>query len=348
MSAQAKKAKKAHQLLDQFIVRAKKIAPRHPSLVVMLLHEYFRNIWANDPFIAKRYAANRLDNITRCLTHCIAALDALAPLGSYYPQAASLPQGTKKDAPGVYGPLWEKLNTDYVKQESAMVLKNLFKENGQDAKKMIRGKRVLDMGCGSGRFTLGFVPLGASEIIGIDLGEQGIAVGKKITALHKLTNVTFTRGDVLNLPFSDESFDFVFCKGVIHHTGNREKGLHELARVLKKGGSAFLYMYGSGGIFWTSREKMREVTKHIPMEYAVAVLDMLGMPPKRYIFADSWYVPVEDHTNRAWLEKHLAALGFSKIMPAPSNGDRTITTFPDTPEGRLIWGDGELRYFLTK
>ena len=66
------------------------------------------------------------------------------------------------------------------------------------------------------------------------------------------------------LKYPDNSFDFVFCKGVLHHTGNTYKGLSELKRVLKKDSNAFIYLYGSDGVFWRTRKLMRKVMKKIP------------------------------------------------------------------------------------
>ena len=75
---------------------------------------------------------------------------------------------------------------------------------------------------------------------------------KKINS-HNLNNIEFIEGSVLDLPFEKQTFDFVYCKGVLHHTGDLNKGVEELYRVLKNNGMAFLYLYGSGGLFWYSR-----------------------------------------------------------------------------------------------
>ena len=79
---------------------------------------------------------------------------------------------------------------------------------------------------------------------------------------------------------------------------------------MKKGGIGYLYLYGSGGIFWNSRKKMREVMKDIPMQYTQKVLEIIGMPNKRYVFVDSWYVPIEEYVDRKWLENYLSKKTF--------------------------------------
>ena len=227
-----------------------------------------------------------------------------------------------------------------------LLLVNLFEKNGMDIS-TLKDKTVLDMGCGSGRFTIAFAQLGVKNVIGIDLGEIGIEIGEKRSKDLNLKNIQFIKKNILELPFEDQTFDFVFSKGVLHHTGQLVKGLNEFQRVLKLGGNGFLYLYGSGGLFWNSRKKMREVMKNIPMNYTLRVLDVIGIPSQRYIFADSWYVPIEEHVERKWLEEFLLKK-FSKIIKVEHSGESSVQPMSDLPNSSELWGDGELRYFLVK
>lgn len=345
----------ARKNLETFIKLAKCRARKNPLIVVMLMHEYFRNLYPVDTFIPKRFSGDYLKNVILCLDKCIETLKQTEYIGTYFKQGARRNASFCKnvfdlaDTHKVYGKLWEKLSPEYICSESANVLKTMFRRNGFDPE-FIRGKKVIDVGCGSGRFSLALAKLGASRVIGVDLGDEGIKIGRNLARSLKLKNVKFMKHTVLNLPFSEGTFDFVFCKGVLHHTGNLKRGLDELYRVLKPEGRAFLYLYADGGIFWYSRKKMREVMKLIPIDYAVKVLDMLGMPSKRYIFIDSWYVPIEEHASAAKLERYLKRQGYDKIERIKKGGTYELESvvFGDYPYARQMWGDGELRYFLYK
>ena len=348
------KIKEAYNLLDKLIDLAKNAAIHRPYIVVIVLHEYFRNIWPNDPFIQVTLSEDRLENIILCLKKSIIILEDTEFLGSYFSSEEDLMKIFKNDdnnenalTQTVYSNLWKMFNDDYVKNESKNVLVNLFEKNGQNVT-ILKDKHILDMGCGSGRFTIALAQLGAKMVTGIDLGKTGILVGRKVSEKLNLQNIKFLEGNVTSLPFENDSFDFVFSKGVLHHTGNLEKGLDEYYRVLKKGGKGFLYLYGSGGLFWTSRIKMREVMKLIPMNYAINVLNILGMPSKRYVFADSWYVPIEEHVERQWLENYLKSQNYSHIQRVEHTGTIDINSMSNQPYSKELWGDGELRYFLTK
>ena len=153
----------------------------------------------------------------------------------------------------------------------------------------------------------------------------------------------------MNLPFEAESFDFVFCNGVIHHTQSIEKGLQEIWRVLRPGKRAFLYIYAAGGIFWNTRDVLRKVFKRIPLSYTQSVLNVMGMPANRFIFCDTWYVPVETHTTKAKLHRMLEKIGFTYEKILGNNAfDLDGAIAKGIPGAEVMWGDGEHRYILKK
>ena len=296
-------------LLDKFIEDCKIVSKKHPYIVVILMHEYFRNIWPNDPFIEQKFSNDKLDSIILCLKNCIQLLSLSKDLGSYI-ESSEIENSLKNfkintdegDTQIVYGELWKSLDEPYITNETQNILKNIL-EKGGISSEYLKNKNILDMGCGSGRFTIALANMCAKKVTGIDLGSSGIKIGQETAKKSKLDNIEFIKNNVLSLPFDDESFDFVFSKGVLHHTGNLKQALNEYHRVMKKNGKGYLYLYGSGGIFWNSRKKMREVMKNIPMDYTLSILKIIGMPNKRYIFVDSWYVPIEEHVKREWFRK---------------------------------------------
>src|SRR5215210_3597410 len=84
-----------------------------------------------------------------------------------------------------------------------------------------KGKRVLDAGCGNGRFTYAFVQLGA-EVTSIDQSDTALA---HVRSLLPPPNPVLRQHDLLQpLPFAGE-FDLVWCYGVAHHTGNTRRAV---------------------------------------------------------------------------------------------------------------------------
>ena len=74
-------------------------------------------------------------------------------------------------------------------------------------------KRIGDLGCGIGRWSY-FLKDIAKEIVLIDFSESIFEARKN---LSESDNMIFIMADVLNLPFQDDTFDFMFCLGVLHH-----------------------------------------------------------------------------------------------------------------------------------
>ena len=93
-------------------------------------------------------------------------------------------------------------------------------------------KTLLDLGCGTGEvgaLLLGKVPL----LVGLDYSMPMLMVAKK-----KYPSLLLVRGDALRTPFPDESFDVVLVSLSLRHFENPKRGLEEIRRILKKGGTA--------------------------------------------------------------------------------------------------------------
>ena len=98
---------------------------------------------------------------------------------------------------------------------------------------------VLDAGCGTGRCSFPIASLGF-KVIGIDISEKAIEVARQEAEKAKLS-ITFQEGDIEALPFEDNTFDIVFCGGVLHHFPDSTKAEKEIYRVLKEKGKFFAY-----------------------------------------------------------------------------------------------------------
>lgn len=103
---------------------------------------------------------------------------------------------------------------------------------------------VLDAGSGTGIVTKGFYKAGfhPKKTIAIDLSLNSLKVSRDQFKKDKTTkedNISAIQGNVLNLPFSDETFDLVLTCGVLEYVPI-EDGLKEFARVMKKGAKLVL------------------------------------------------------------------------------------------------------------
>lgn len=347
---------------DRFFALAADQVETRPWLVVILMHEYYRNLYPTDPYLPFPPGSSHLARIDGVLDQAIRCLEAMRSVGSYFeghsdwrtsalaqlrPRSAA--RENEAETQQVYGQLWDRFDEKEYVEKAYQILVERLAASEFDLASII-GRTVLDMGCGSGRYSLALARAGAARVVGVDLGKRSIESARAIASRAGLANVEFRTGDVLDLPFEDGAFDFVFCNGVLHHTADMERGIREMYRVLRPGGRAFLYLYADGGLFWYSRKRMPEIMKRIPQEYTMAVLDLIGMPASRFLFVDNWYVPIERHTSRAWLERYLAEVGFDPIVKIHSGRptDLDSRACMAHPEAQALWGDGEHRYLLGK
>lgn len=98
--------------------------------------------------------------------------------------------------------------------------------------------RVLDVGCGTGDFSERLQRELAVDLVALDPSPRMV----ELTRARGLSAIT---GNVETLSFDDEAFDCVLANRVLYHLPNLDKGLAEIARVLRPGGRLVAVTYGA-------------------------------------------------------------------------------------------------------
>lgn len=157
----------------------------------------------------------------------------------------------------------------------------------------LRGKALLDYGCGMGEESVYFAKLGA-HVTGIDISEVGITLLRRRAAHHGLDIRAFEmQCDPTSFPAS--SFDLVHGMGILHHVGI-DIGLAEVWRLLRPGGA---------GVF------LEPLGDHPAIEAAKRFL----MTRARFL---ARFDPVTEHeSNLTWPEIASATRRFSRAAAYP-------------------------------
>jgi len=124
---------------------------------------------------------------------------------------------------------------------------SLTKKSLEDFKALARriaaqtpGKsNVLEVAPGPGYCAIDLAKLGNYEIVGLDISKTFVEIARE-NAARAGVRVDFRRGNVSEMPFADETFDFVLCRAAFKNFTEPKRALQEMYRVLKPGGQALI------------------------------------------------------------------------------------------------------------
>ena len=129
--------------IDNFFLKLKKISRSHPLITVLILHEYFRNIYPSDLFIKKRYKEDQPKNFDFLISELELLIKIFAKIGGYNSKFKT----EKVLIQNLFGSLWEERMNEFSLDQKKF-LKNLFSKLNFNIS-YLKQKKVLDMGCGS-------------------------------------------------------------------------------------------------------------------------------------------------------------------------------------------------------
>lgn len=121
--------------------------------------------------------------------------------------------------------------------------------------KEIENKNIVDIGCGSGIFSIAFALLGTKRILGIDINKKSIEVSLKnlnffSQSFHLRQNIEFRLADILkSASIKNEKFDIVYSWGALHHTGDMYKALDAAISLMSNNGYLIIALYNK---HWSS------------------------------------------------------------------------------------------------
>ncbi len=140
---------------------------------------------------------------------------------------------------------------------------------------IVKGVKVLEAGCGAGRFSEILLGAGAHLNV-IDLSS---AVEANYKNCYTFPHYSVCQASILSLPFAPEQFDVVICIGVIQHTPDPEQTMTALCKQVKPGGLLVIDHYTYGYPATLSRRLLRSLLIHAPrkvaMQFCMTLTEML-------------------------------------------------------------------------
>jgi SAM-dependent methyltransferase len=231
-----------------------------------------------------------------------------------------------------FGFQWNRFRTTQLDSRSGVPISRdrFFRQTEWDPEELA-GKRILDVGCGAGRF--GEIALGAgAHVVGIDASSSVDACWANLGP-HPRLNVV--QADLYRMPFEPGSFDYAYCFGVLQHTPEIEAAFVSVTTQVRPGGRVAVDVYPKSlATFFWPKYWLRPITRRLPtrllfplvqalvpaliplrrllgrvpvigrkLRYAIPILDYEGSLPLSKSQLEEWaildtfdmYAPAHDH-----------------------------------------------------
>ena len=275
------------------------------------------------------------------------------PCRSAHPVVDGIPRFTQDQHLASFGRQWNKYEVAHDDEDRAT-----FQAKTGIALPDLRGLRVLDAGCGGGRYSKVCGEAGAT-VIGAD---HSAAVVKARQLCGHLPNTSFVQADLKHLPLERQSFDFVFSIGVMHHDADTKSVFDAVAKLVKPGGRYSVWLYRRNQ-WWQEiiNNALRRRTTRMPPEKLERwcewgawlgglpfvnktlnkIINFSAHPNRENRVCDTfdWYAPqYQYHHTVPELKSWFQAAGFDQIQVLPPEKQGTLYRW--VYEQNLLIGSG--------
>lgn len=182
-----------------------------------------------------------------------------------------------------------------------------------------RDGKVLDWGCGYGQMTL------LLEALGVDVEAFEVERRPNIERISPFRDVDITYGEIGDpLPYKPGTFDTVISCGTLEHVSSQEEALQELVRVLKPGGSLYIFMLPNK---WSYTEKLASILlgrgheRKFTFRSIRDLLEQADFKPVRMSYANA--IP----HNLSGLPRSVGAI-YGRLAPLLDPIDRILSKTP--------------------
>lgn len=187
----------------------------------------------------------------------------------------------------------------------------------------LRGCRVLEIGLGYGTLSR-ILCRNAADYTGLDISDGPVESLRDSFEKFGLPGKAIV-GSALNIPFAENSFDYIVSIGCLHHTGRMLKAFEEVHRVLKPGGVAYLMVYNKYSFRQWTRWPIKTLKRFLSEYIGIKWLPDASEKFERRAYDANQKgeaAPATEFISRRQLKRELKRIGFKSITVVSRNSDR--------------------------
>jgi ubiquinone/menaquinone biosynthesis C-methylase UbiE len=235
--------------------------------------------------------------------------------------------GSRQQVKDFYGDYWVEMaeSIDFEKAKEFFHLLGISKSD-------LEGKRVIDIGCGTGAMTYAMAHAVRCSIDAVDYEERCVELTRRLLK-QKGVAVNAFRNDIVNCTIGDRFYDTAISIGVLHHTGNSKKAMQEIYRILKPNGVVYLSLGRYVPFVWWFRHNLPKFARKLPKFLQKCFIGFLTFffwiyyCVTRSVRFTSIRAAVEDmlfaayheyHTDDEWI-RMMESAGFSQVTHITSH-----------------------------
>jgi 2-polyprenyl-6-hydroxyphenyl methylase/3-demethylubiquinone-9 3-methyltransferase len=173
-----------------------------------------------------------------------------------------------------FGKNWQRfVRRNFTRERCAIAKQRLLEFAGRDS---LRGVNFLDIGCGSGLHSLAAYEAGAARVFSFDYDLNSVRAGNILRRRIGDPSIWhIERGDVLDNDYMAKlgKWEFVYCWGVLHHTGNVWQAIRNAVSTVAAGGTLYLALYSAELVepeiqnFWLRKKQEYNTSGRLKRSY---------------------------------------------------------------------------------
>jgi 2-polyprenyl-3-methyl-5-hydroxy-6-metoxy-1,4-benzoquinol methylase len=176
-----------------------------------------------------------------------------------------------------FGKNWSSYLATLDDEQIAEAARSLSSMLGQDS---LHGLTFIDVGCGSGLFSLAAARLGADRVHSFDFDPDSVGCARALRERFEFASDRWAieEGSALDAEYLESlgTFDIVYSWGVLHHTGHMERALDNVSRLVAPQGALYISIYNDQGLQSRIWRMIKRIYNHLPaslrMPYVAAVI----------------------------------------------------------------------------